>query len=104
MTNRPSATTLRGVASLVCSMAIALVGAWLLVLVAGTVGLLAVLLVAGCYVPLRCRRIAKSRPARYQFVGFSGATSQTWKNSVRSWPDSSSKIAMKSAVVPVASS
>ena len=44
-----------GVASVVCSAAIALVGAWLLVLVAGTVALLSVLLVAGFYVPLRCR-------------------------------------------------
>ena len=46
------------VASVRGSAAIALVGAWLLVLVAGTVALLAVLLVAGFYVPLRCRSIA----------------------------------------------
>lgn len=96
--------TLRGVASVVCSAAITLVGAWLLVLVAGTVGLLAVLLVAGFYVPLRCRSIAKSRSARYQLVGFSGSTSPISKNSVRSWPDSSSKIATKSSGVPVESS
>ncbi len=51
-------TTLRGVTSVVWSAAIAVVGAWLLVLIAGTVALLAVLLVAGFYVPLRCRSIA----------------------------------------------
>ena len=46
-----------GVASVVCSAAIALVGAWLLVPVTGTVAPLAVLLVAGLYVPLRCRSL-----------------------------------------------
>jgi hypothetical protein len=46
------------VASVVCSFAIALLGAWLLVLLAGTVALLSVLLVAGLYVPLRCRSMA----------------------------------------------
>lgn len=51
-------TTLRGVTSVVWSAAIAVVGAWLLVLIAGTVALLAVLLVAGVYVPLRCRSMA----------------------------------------------
>jgi len=49
-----------GVASVVCSAAITLVGAWLLVLLAGTVALLSVLLVAGFYVPLRCRNVAQA--------------------------------------------
>lgn len=104
MSNRLTINTLRGVASVVCSAAIALAGAWLLVLVAGTVALLAVLLVAGFYVPLRCRNIPSSHSAPYQSAGFSGSTSQMSKNSVRSWPDSSSKIATKSSVVPVESS
>ena len=56
MRDRPRVDT--GVASVVCSAAIALVGAWLLVLLAGTVALLSVLLVAGLYVPLRCRSMA----------------------------------------------
>ena len=58
MRRRLTAITLREVASVVCSAAITVVGAWLLVLVAGTVALLTVLLVAGFYVPLRCRSIA----------------------------------------------
>ena len=58
MRRRLTAITLREVASVVCSAAITVVGAWLLVLVAGTVALLTVLLVAGFYVPLRCRSVA----------------------------------------------
>ena len=58
MRRQLTATTLRGIASVVCSVAITVVGAWLLVLVAGTVALLTVLLVAGFYVPLRCRSVA----------------------------------------------
>ena len=56
MSRRPTVNT--GVVSVGGSAAIALVGACLLVLVAGTVALLAVLLVAGVYVPLRCRSFA----------------------------------------------
>ena len=57
MSRRPTVNT--GVVSVGGSAAIALVGACLLVLVAGTVALLAVLLVvAGVYVPLRCRSLA----------------------------------------------
>ena len=43
-------------------------------------------------------------PGASQLVGFSGANSQVWKNAERSCPDSSSKTAMKSSVVPVPSS
>ena len=104
MRRRLTATTLRGIASVAGSVAITVVGAWLLVMIAGTVALLVVLLVASFYVPLRCRGAAWSRSVRYQLVGFSGVRSQMSKKSVRSWPDSSSKIATKSSVVPVESS
>jgi hypothetical protein len=53
-----STDTLRGVASVVSSAAITVAGAWLLVVVAGMVALLAVVLAAGIYAPLRRRSTA----------------------------------------------
>jgi len=58
MRHQPTTNALRGVASVVFSAALTLLGAWLLVLIAGTVAVIAVLLVAGLYAPLRCRSIA----------------------------------------------
>ena len=44
--------------NVVMPAAITLAGAWLLVVVVGTVAVLAVLLTVGLYAPLRCRYLA----------------------------------------------
>lgn len=46
-----------GIGSVASSVAITLVGAWLLVSAAGTVAIIAVLLTTALYVPLRCRNV-----------------------------------------------
>jgi hypothetical protein len=52
---RPADTC--GVGSVASSVAITLVGAWLLVLAAGTVAIIAVVVTTALYVPLRCRSV-----------------------------------------------
>ena len=55
MRNQLPAHALRDASSVASSAVITLVGAWLLVLAAGTVAIFAVLLATALYVPLRCR-------------------------------------------------
>ena len=58
MTSPWSVDTASVAANVVLPAAITVAGAWLLVAVVGTVALLAVLVTAGVYAPLRCRYIA----------------------------------------------
>lgn len=48
------------VASVACAAGVALVGAWLLVLAAGTVAIFAVVIVAGLAAPMRWRRTPRN--------------------------------------------
>ena len=50
------------------------------------------------------RRASRRTPTRHQVVGLIGVRTQTSKNVVRSWPETSSKTASKSSVVAVESS
>jgi hypothetical protein len=61
MTRQRSEDELREVASVVASAAITLVGCWLLAMVAGAVAILAVLLTALVYVPLRIVHLERRR-------------------------------------------